>query len=116
MFEESLLESLKTRYSDEGEERVGCISGGEIIEWKNVHPEPTGYFEVSFEDTIALEEDEKAEAIWHTQPGQTSQLSYEDSMGFFAFPHLKHIVIGSDGIRIYKVEGNAVIKDSLHLR
>lgn len=116
MFEESLLESLKTKYSDEGNERVGYIKKGQIVEWENIHPDPAHYFEVSFEDTVALDEDAEAEAIWHTQPGQTSQLSYEDSMGFYAFPNLKHIVIGSDGLRVYRVDGNAVIKDSLHLR
>ena len=110
MLDDALAETLYDKYSNTGKERVGYISGNEIIEFENVHPDPERFFEVSLEDMERIENDPQAKTIWHTQPSKTSQLSYEDYVGFFSFPELTHVVIGYDGIRSYAVEGNAVIK------
>lgn len=111
MFKEDLLRPL---YSPQGIERVGFITKrGKVVEVANIHPFPKNFFEVSLED---LEENvDKAKAIWHTQPGRTSQLSYEDYIGFLNFPDHLHVVIGSDGYRVYKVEDGSVLKDSIFL-
>lgn len=111
---EDQTQKLLDLYSKEGNERVGFIVDDEIVEVENLHPDPRKYFDVSIEDI------EKYEliswAIWHSQPMTTSQLSYEDYAGFVNFPEHKHIVIGSDGLRIYRVKNGAVVKDSLVIR
>lgn len=107
------VSKLKTLYTTQGPERVGFIINGEVVEVTNIHHEPNDYFEVSLEDLN--EHLDNAEAIWHTQPGRTSQLSYEDYVGFINFPKHLHIVIGDDGVRTYKVEDGQVIKESIHL-
>lgn len=109
-----LEESLVKLYANTGPERVGFIVDDEIVEVANQHPDPANFFDVAVEDIDFYEE--RSWAIWHTQPKQTSQLSYEDYSGFLNFPHHKHIVIGGDGLRIYKVENGAVIKDRMALR
>lgn len=106
--------SLNDLYQFDGPERVGFIVKGEVVEVDNIHPQPLDFFEVSVEDLEKYVD--KAEAIWHTQPHRTSQLSYEDYMGFRDFPEHKHIIIGLDGFRVYKVEDGEVIKDSVSLR
>lgn len=109
----SNVDSLRKLYSSEGPERVGFIKKGKVVEATNVHPDPNNFFEVSLEE---LEEHlATSTAIWHTQPNRTSQLSYEDYLGFINFPEHKHIVIGLDGVRTYKVEDGQVIKDSISL-
>ena len=107
-------DSLRNLYQNKGPERVGFITKrGRLVEVTNIHPEPHNFFEVGLED---LEENvAKSKAIWHTQPGRTSQLSYEDYLGFLNFPEHLHIVIGSDGYRVYKVEDGSVLKDSIFL-
>jgi len=114
MSEPDYLEELKAKYSATGPERVGFIVDNEVVEVENQHPLSKELFEVSFEDQEAYLA--KASAIWHTQPSKTSQLSYEDYLGFLNFPEHKHIVIGFDGLRIYKVEDGQVLKDSISLR
>lgn len=111
---DSLLPSLLELYAPNGPERVGFITKKKVVEVENRHPDPELGFEVSLEDLEANLD--KAWAIWHTQPGKTSQLSYEDYLGFLNFPDQLHIVIGLDGLRVYKVEDGQVIKDSIRLR
>lgn len=114
MFEQDLIDHLKTKYEATGPERVGFIVDGKVVEVENDHPLSSNFFEISIESQEAYLA--KASAVWHTQPGKTSQLSYEDYLGFLNFPELKHIVIGLDGLRIYKVEDGQVLKDSVSLR
>ena len=114
MSERAYWENLKAKYEPSGPERVGFVVSGKVVEVENKHPLPKDFFEISFEDQEAYLA--KASAIWHTQPGRTSQLSYEDYLGFLNFPEHKHIVIGMDGLRIYKVEDGQVIKDDISLR
>lgn len=106
-------DSFQNLYKNDGPERVGFIADGEVVEVTNIHPDPQNFFEVSLEE---LEQYlDKASAIWHTQPNRTSQLSYEDYLGFINFPEHEHIVIGLDGFRVYKVEDGQVIKESVSL-
>ena len=106
--------NLSSLYKPDGPERIGFIIDDKVVEVTNQHPDPNNFFEVSLED---LEQHlDSATAIWHTQPGRTSQLSYEDYVGFLNFPEKLHIVIGLDGHRVYKVVDGQVIKESLHLR
>lgn len=114
MLDDNLKEQLNSLYSHQGNERVGFIIGQEVVEVENQHPDAARFFDVSLEDIEKYVE--KAWAIWHTQPSKLSQLSYEDYTGFFNFPDHKHIVIGTDGIRVYRVQNGAVVKDSLYLR
>lgn len=105
-------DSLKSKYSPTGPERVGFITKrGKVVEVENIHPQPTEFFEVH--PTVVEENIAKSKAIWHTQPGRTSQLSYEDYLGFLNFPEQLHIVIGSDGYRIYRVENGSVLKEGI---
>lgn len=110
MLDEDLLETLFSLYAPTGPERVGYVSGKNIIEFNNVHPDPEKFFEVGPEDIEVIEDDVNATAIWHSQPNKSSQLSYEDYVGFYSFPELLHVVIGFDGVRVYAVEDNAVLK------
>jgi len=113
MLEQDLLDALKAQYEATGPEKVGFIIKNKVVEVENKHPLSIDYFEISFEENEANLA--KVSAIWHTQPGRTSQLSYEDYLGFLNFPELKHIVIGYDGLRVYKVEDGQVLKDSVSL-
>lgn len=114
MFAQDFYDQLKSKYEHSGSERVGFITDKGVVEVDNQHPLPGDFFEVSIEDQEAYLD--KAVAIWHTQPGRTSQLSYEDYLGFLNFPEKKHIVIGLDGLRVYKVEDGQVLKESVSLR
>lgn len=114
MSEPAYLEDLKGKYEATGSERVGFIVRGKVVEVENQHPLAKNFFEISLEDQEAYLA--KASAIWHTQPNRTSQLSYEDYLGFLNFPEHKHIVIGYDGLRVYKVEDGQVLKDSISIR
>ena len=108
------IKALNKLYEDSGPEKVGFIIDKKVVEVENIHPDSKDFFEVSLED---MEQHlDNATAIWHTQPGRTSQLSYEDYLGFLNFPEKAHIVIGLDGVRVYKVEDGQVIKESIHLR
>lgn len=114
MSEPAYWDTLKDKYTESGPERIGFIVRGKVVEVENNHPLSKDFFEISLEDQEAYLA--KASAVWHTQPGRTSQLSYEDYLGFLNFPEHKHIVIGYDGLRVYKVEDGQVLKDSVSLR
>jgi len=114
MYEQDLLDRLFQKYEPDGSERIGFIVDNEVVEVENIHPLPTDFFEVSIEDQEANLA--KASGIWHTHPHRTSQLSYEDYLSFLNFPEHKHVVVGLDGVRVYKVEDGHVLKDSISLR
>lgn len=114
MLEQDLIDQLNSKYEQSGPERVGFINEDGLVEVVNIHPLAQDFFEVSLEELNANLD--KSWAIWHTQPNRTSQLSYEDYVGFLNFPEHKHIVIGLDGLRVYKVEDGHVLKDSVFVR
>lgn len=105
-----LEDKLQKFYSDEGLERGGYIDADEnIIECENNHPNPLDNFDMSYE---ALEEMEGvAVATWHTHPNGSKNLSREDYSAFQNWAHLKHYIVGKDGVFCYSVdeESGAVI-------
>lgn len=104
------MDSLLKFYSDEGPERCGLVlDDGSVIELQNVAAQPEEAFEISDEDLIQYEE--HTVASWHTHPGQTSQLSFDDYEGFLMWPDLKHHIIGNDGLTIYAVKNGKVVID-----
>ena len=105
-----LKSKLEEFYTSAGPERVGFIfSDDTIVEVENVAARPEDSFDVSAEDLIAY--GERATATFHTHPGVISNLSNDDYSAFLSWPKLRHYIIGSDGIRCYKVMNNTVILD-----
>lgn len=102
------MQELLNFYSGDGSERVGFVlHDGTAVEVDNVSDEPHQGFVVSTEDLLKYEL--SARATWHTHPGSSSNLSVEDSVAFKSWPQLEHYVIGSDGIRHFKVDGGVVV-------
>lgn len=103
------MKDLFNYYSEEdSEERCGLVLiSGEILELKNIHPEPSLGFEIDPEAIISYLAEMKA--TWHTHPKANSILSGEDHLCFSTWPDLDHYIIGKDGVRMYTVEEGAVI-------
>jgi proteasome lid subunit RPN8/RPN11 len=40
---------------------------------------------------------------WHTHPGKEAALSQDDYLGFANWPELTHYIVGTDGVRAYRV-------------
>lgn len=94
---------------DDIEERCGLIlKSGEVLECDNAHLEPTKGFKILPE--VMLENLEEMVGTWHTHPGQDSNLSQEDYLGFTQWPTLTHYIIGIDGVCSFVVE-NGLIKE-----
>lgn len=85
------------------------LSDGKIIETANVAGDPLEAFEIP-DAELLLYEDE-AIASWHTHPGVSSQLSFDDFEGFLMWPQLKHYIVGNDGVACYVVRKGAVVID-----
>ena len=97
-------------YLDGEDERCGFVlHDGTIVELENIHPEPTEGFEIDPEDILRYIN--QIEAIWHTHPGAGSVLSGEDKLCMEIWPHLKHIVVGVDGMSVYIVEQGVVLNE-----
>jgi len=104
---EPLLPALKEKLTD-GPERVGFIlESGEIVEVQNICHEAENGFEVSGTDLV---KHQHAVATWHTHPSQDSNLSVNDYYGFRNWPEQTHIIIGTDGVSSYRVEGGRVLQ------
>lgn len=89
-------------YSPDGLERVGFkLQDGTLVEVKNVFPHPLQSFDVAPEELLLYED--TAVASWHTHPGRPANLSADDYAAFRMYPHLEHFILGSDGIKAYKV-------------
>lgn len=103
--------SLKDKLlPDDINERCGLIlSDGTIIEVPNKHPHRTKAFMIGVKDMH--EAGDALIATWHTHPGQTSALSQDDYLGFTAWPHLLHYIVGTDGVRCYKADSTGVISE-----
>lgn len=92
-------------------ERCGIVlSDGEVIEFENRHAEPEKGYCISAADHGQYED--VLVATWHTHPAQTANLSQEDYNGFLQWPHLRHYIIGIDGVRIFVVVDGMVIEDT----
>jgi proteasome lid subunit RPN8/RPN11 len=83
-------------------ERCGLVlANGSCPEKPNIHPQPERGFMFRAEDL--LENENSLVGSWHTHPGQSAALSHEDYNGFSQWPHLTHYIIGTDGVRAYRV-------------
>lgn len=104
-----MTEALRAFYADAGPERVGFVlTDGTVVEVRNAAPNPDAAFDVAAEDLLAYED--RLAATWHTHPGAPAQLSGADYQAFRAWPHLAHLIVGSDGVRRYAVHHGAVIE------
>lgn len=100
----------KEAYAPEGRERIGFVlADGTIIECENLSESDCG-FDFKGEDLIQY--GETAKASWHTHPGLPSNLSVGDKESFLAWPDMQHMVVGSDGTRIFAVQNNRVVQIS----
>ncbi len=78
------------------------------VECKNTCINPEQGFEMSFEDMDLLDAPTTI-GTFHTHPGQSANLSYEDYESFMGYPMLTHYIIGENGVKAYKViEGELV--------
>ena len=92
------------------EERCGFIlDDGQVLELKNIHPEPQKGFEIDAEEILRYIS--RIAAIWHTHPGSTSVLSGEDKLCMEMWPQVKHMIVGKDGITTYRVVNGAVLNE-----
>ncbi|WP_375263924.1 hypothetical protein [Palleronia sp.] len=89
-------------------ERVGFIlESGEIVECKNISPDPENAFEVAPEETIRYADD--AVATWHTHPGGDNNLSANDYEMFLAWPGFSHFIVGENGVQEYIIADGDVL-------
>ena len=103
----TLMDSL-ARLLEGKDERVGFVlKTGEIVEVENICPDKDNGFEVRGEDLMKYAVD--AEASWHTHPGHTKCLSANDHYAFLNYPHLKHYIVGTDGVECYVVKNGIVV-------
>lgn len=92
--------------ADDAEERCGLVlASGEIVETSNIAAQPQYSFEIPPEDMVR----EGVVATWHTHPGQSANLSHEDYAGFLNWPTLEHHIIGTDGVRSYRVVDGLIV-------
>lgn len=91
-----------------GPERIGFIlQDGEIVETKNVCHDPDNGFDFRGEDLHRYSDD--AYGAFHTHPDVKSTLTEEDRKSFLDYPHLKHFIIGMDGVAVYEVKNGSVV-------
>ena len=106
MNKELICESLLDLYEGQNE-RVGFVlEDGSLVEVENIAPDPDKAFLVCAEDVIKHED---AVATWHTHPSDTANLSAGDYETFVFFPDMLHFIVGTDGVRSYKVENGRVL-------
>ncbi len=105
--------SLTEFYAPTGAERCGFVlKDGTVVETRNVSTDSENGFDMPAEEIIQYAD--LAKATWHTHPNQNSNLSKEDMAMFLAWPDLEHVVVGSDGVRVFKARRNTVIQVEFH--
>lgn len=109
------LENFLTEvYKNSPIERVGFITKDhKVIEVVNISNEPEYSFEVDPQDIIKYTEVVPCIATWHTHPKSDCNLSGEDFRMFQSWPKLMHIIIGSNGISVYSIKQNSMLKVGL---
>lgn len=110
---DKLMSLLQGMYSDQGIERVGFILDNySFIEVKNVAPNPEYAYSVSGQD-IKDYAINNAIGTWHTHPNATSNLSHDDYDNFIRWNNMFHLIVGSDGVRLYNYvnECKCVVED-----
>lgn len=74
-----------------------------MVELKNVSENPEQSFSLSLEDQELLNSPDTI-GTFHTHPGASSNLSYEDWLSFYSYPRLTHYICGEQGVMTYKVQ------------
>jgi proteasome lid subunit RPN8/RPN11 len=88
-------------------ERCGLIlKDGRAFQTENMHGQPTNGFIIAGADLLAHEAD--LLGTWHTHPASPATLSQEDYNGFRNWPQLTHFIIGTDGVRAYRLDAGVV--------
>lgn len=106
-----LESSLLSFYSNSGPERGGIITRLGPTECKNVSENPEEGYEMSYEDMDKLDNTDTV-GTFHTHPGKSANLSYEDYETFMAYPGLKHYIVGKEGVKAYKVVDGRLLNES----
>lgn len=84
------------------------LKGNKIVEVENICTKPEEGFLVAAADVKKYLD--TAIATWHTHPGKDANLSANDYQTFVNFPHWNHYIVGTDGVRCYKViEGRVIV-------
>lgn len=95
-------------HADDTEERCGLIlKGDKVVECDNIAEDKTRGFEIDPQALIDNEED--LIGTWHTHPGEGSNLSEKDYLGFLMWPKLKHYIISMDSVSAYVVKDGIVL-------
>lgn len=95
----------------DGAERAGVVTKKGIEEFENTSSLPREFFEFSEEDLKRLQ-DPDCVATWHTHPKTPANLTLADYYAFIKYPHLKHYIVGTDGIKCYAMRNGALIDES----
>lgn len=91
------------------DERVGFVlSDLSIVEVENICDDKRNGFEVKGQDL--LDHLDVAIATWHTHPGESSELSLNDFYGFRDYPDWDHLIVGKEGVTLYRVNEGTVFK------
>ena len=106
-----LESSLLSFYSNSGPERGGIITRLGPTECKNISDNPNDSYEMSYEDMDKLDDSDTL-GTFHTHPNKSGNLSYDDYESFMAYPGLVHYIVGSDGVKSYKVVNGRLLNES----
>lgn len=97
-------------HNPDGIERVGFVLANcSIVEVPNISPEPLISFMVQGKDIQKYALSGMASGTWHTHPKKDANLTVEDNQMFLNYPELEHYIIGTDGVRKYRVEKGMVV-------
>lgn len=102
----AIVSTLKRKLKPtDSEERCGVVlRSGKVLQCENTHPEPAKGFRINAVELLKHEDD--LVGTWHTHPGQTAVLSEEDYFGFRQWPDLTHYIVGTNGVRAYRIVDN----------
>jgi proteasome lid subunit RPN8/RPN11 len=92
-----------------GPERGGVIlDDGAIFELTNISEEPGTSCILDLIPLVPVVD--RMVATWHTHPDATADLSGMDWDSFTQWPACAHAIIGTDGVKWYRVKGLAVLR------
>lgn len=74
----------------------------------NVSDTPESSFSLSLEDQESLNSPDTI-GTFHTHPGASSNLSYDDWLSFYNYPRLTHYICGEQGVMTYKVRDGVLL-------
>lgn len=79
-----------------------------MIELKNTAQNPEKGFSLSIEDQEKLNSPDTI-GTFHTHPGSSSNLSYEDYLSFCSYPRLTHYIYGKQGLMTFKTQDGVLL-------